>query len=87
MNTDKAHEAVKTMPKYDLSGMLAVKLLINDETSKKIADLRSHFRTTRKEQDSLAYVCQEAIALMHSQIFSQVPRPNDADYFLRTDAK
>ena len=75
------------MPKYDLSDVKSVKLLITQETSQKIADLRHHFRSTGRQQDSLAYVCQEAVALLHSQVFSVAPRPSDSSHFLRTVSK
>ncbi|MDC0303018.1 hypothetical protein OAL13_00175 [bacterium] len=75
------------MPRYDLSEMKAVKLLISPDTSQQIAELRSHFRSSGREQDSLAYVCAEAIALMHSQIFSVASRPADASHFTYTTPK
>lgn len=75
------------MPKYDLSDIKKVGLILSPETSQRVADLRAHFRATRREQDSLAYVVEQAVFLLHQQIFSVAQRPDDADHFKQTDSK
>ncbi len=80
-------EADRNMARFPLEGARTVKLIVTAETSQRIAELRAHFRDTGREQDSLAFCVQEAVALMHSQIFYVAPRPRDAEHFLKTDSK
>ena len=75
------------MPRFDLHESRTVKLIVTQETSHKIAELRAHFRDTGREQDSLAYVVDQAVALMHSEIFSVASRPADASHFTYTTPK
>ena len=80
-------EAETEMPRFDLEGARTVKLIVTAETSQRIAELRAHFRDTGREQDSLAYVVDQAVLSLHSSIFSVASRPNDANHFLKTDSK
>ncbi len=80
-------EADRNMARFPLEGARTVKLIVTAETSQRIAELRANFRETGRAQDSLAYVVDQAILGLHSQIFSVQPRPTDAEHFLQTDSK
>ena len=75
------------MSKYDLTDIKKVGLILSPETSQRIAELRAHFRATGRKQDSLAYVVEQSVLLLHQQIFSVAQRPADAEHFKQTDSK